>query len=353
VSTAQSSPSQASVQVLSERTLRTYAADWALFEDWCDATDQQPLPADPGTVLGFLAGCPAKISTQRVRVTAIDHRHAGTGYARPGQDPVVLAALGRPVPGPFEPSPESVAAVESALRMLPSHGWTNGMFGRRDRCLLVLSQLAGVPYRHLAELTVGDLTLTQDGTVTITTGGRAVLPGEDAVVCGPCAVIRWLEVLDIAVRKISTSAVAYLVGNADPVTADSPHPCRSTLTLDPATLSVPLLPPINQWGALPYPHPGLTPHAHSHHTRNLLHGDIRMHRDLPYPTDDDPIDQPPRTPATPEGAAYDKAARDRAWVKRRQDLNHLADVADTLSDLDRQIVELERRVTTLLVNETI
>ena len=27
------------------------------------------------------------------------------------------------------------------------------MFGRRDRCLVVLSELAGVPYKHLATLT--------------------------------------------------------------------------------------------------------------------------------------------------------------------------------------------------------
>lgn len=36
-------------------------------------------------------------------------------------------------PCPFEPSPETVAAATAALRFLPSHGWTNGMFGRRDR----------------------------------------------------------------------------------------------------------------------------------------------------------------------------------------------------------------------------
>jgi len=42
------------------------------------------------------------------------------------------------------------------------------MFGRRDRCLLVLSQLAGVPYRHLAKLTAGDVAVA-DGTATITT----------------------------------------------------------------------------------------------------------------------------------------------------------------------------------------
>src|SRR5690349_1140328 len=36
------------------RTHATYTADWALFVDWCDATDHQPLPADPATVLAFL-----------------------------------------------------------------------------------------------------------------------------------------------------------------------------------------------------------------------------------------------------------------------------------------------------------
>jgi hypothetical protein len=226
-------PKDTAVQVLSGRTLRTYAADWALFTDWCDATDQIALPADPATVLDFLAGCPAARSTQRVRVTAIDHHHAATGYALPGRDPAVLAALGRPIPGPYVPTPETVAAVGSALRFLPSPGWTNGMFGRRDRCLLVLSQLAGIPYRHLTSLTAGDLTHTQDGTVTFTTGGGGrwtVLSCDDAVVCGPCAVIRWLEVLNTTVTKISTTAVAYLVGNADAVTTDSPHPCRAALT---------------------------------------------------------------------------------------------------------------------------
>ena len=36
-------------RVLSVRTLRTYAADWALFTDWCAATDTTALPADPRT----------------------------------------------------------------------------------------------------------------------------------------------------------------------------------------------------------------------------------------------------------------------------------------------------------------
>ena len=80
-------------RVLSPRTLRTYAADWALFTDWCAATDTPPLPADPRTVVDFLTGCPAAAATQRCRVAAIDHHRAsgcaaggvggGAGRARP------------------------------------------------------------------------------------------------------------------------------------------------------------------------------------------------------------------------------------------------------------------------------
>ena len=108
------------------------------------------LPADPHTVVDFLTGCPAAPATLRCRVAAIDHHHAAAGYAAPGESAAVRAALGRPTGEPSHPPAEIRSAVEAALRGLPSHGWTQGMFGRRDRCLLVLSQLAGVPYQHLA-----------------------------------------------------------------------------------------------------------------------------------------------------------------------------------------------------------
>ena len=144
-------------RVLSPRTRRTYAADWALFTDWCAATDTTALPADPRVVVDFLQGCPAAPATQRCRVAAIDHHHTAHGYERPGESAAVRAAVGRPAGEPFQPTKEDKDAVEAALRGLPSHGWTAGMFGRRDRALLVLSQLAGVPYRHLARLTAGDI----------------------------------------------------------------------------------------------------------------------------------------------------------------------------------------------------
>ena len=153
-------------RVLSVRTLRTYAADWALFTDNCAVTDRSALPASPDTVVEFLSSCPAAPATRRRRIAAIDHHHAAAGLVKPGESVVVRAALGRPTGEPFQPTETDRDAVEAALRGLPSHGWTQGMFGRRDRCLVVLSQLAGVPYQHLATLTAGDVHI-EEGVATI------------------------------------------------------------------------------------------------------------------------------------------------------------------------------------------
>jgi hypothetical protein len=233
-------------QRLSPRTVQTYGQDWALFTDWCAATGTPVLPAAPHAILGFLTDCPATRSTQRCRVAAIDHHHAGAGLAKPGESPLVRAALGRPV-GDRRSPPVMPDQVAAALRGLPSDGWTRGMFGRRDRCLLVLSELAGVPYRHLARVTAGDLVVA-DGVATVTTAAGAwmVAADPDPVMCGPCAVTRWLRLLDLVVTRISNRAIAPVLKKATPLTDRSPHLCRSTRPLDQATRGVPLLPPIDQ-----------------------------------------------------------------------------------------------------------
>jgi hypothetical protein len=241
-------------RILSERTERTYAAAWALFSDWCAVTGDGELPADPATVIAFLADCPAAPKTHRGWVAAIDHRHTATGHPPPGRSVAVLAALGRPTGEPRQVPIETAAAVEAALRALPSHGWTQGMFGRRDRCLLVLSQLAGVPYKHLARLTAGDVTVA-DGAAKITTAALTwtLRSADDGVLCGPCAVTRWLRILNLVVTRPSHAEIARALKRTKPTTNGSPHLCRSHRALDDATLGVPLLPPIDQWGYVPFP----------------------------------------------------------------------------------------------------
>ncbi len=130
---------------------------------------------------------------------------------------------------------------------MPGHGWTQGIFGRRDRCLLVLSQLAGVPYKHLAGLTAGDVAVVAGITVvTCAAGAWTLTPDDDPAVCGCCVVARWLRVLDLAATKINTGIVAGAVDKAEAVTSASPHLCRSSKQLDAVTREAPLFPPLDQ-----------------------------------------------------------------------------------------------------------
>ncbi len=261
------------------------------------------LPADPGTVVDFLSACQAAPATRRRRVAAIDHHHTAHGHDRPGESVAVRATLGRPTGEPFQPMEKDREAVEAALRGLPSHGWTTGMFGRRDRALLVLSRLAGVPYRHLAALTAGDVHIHIEGgvaTIRSEAGEWMLRPADDVEVCGPCAVVRWLKVLDLAVTKPSTKTIARAMKKAAAVDHRSPHVCITAPVLDDGTKVVPLLPPIDQWGALPLPLQRLSPHSLSRRVRDLLAGDLGVHRDLPVDPDPEPETTAPEKPPVNE-----------------------------------------------------
>jgi len=333
-------------RVLSARTRAAYAGDWALFTDHCAVRDRSALPAEPPTVVEFLSSCPAAPATRRRRIAAIDHHHTAAGYHRPGESVAVRAALGRPTGEPFQPMERDRDAVEAALRGLPSHGWTAGMFGRRDRCLLVLSQLAGVPYRHLAALTAGDIHIEESvATIRSAAGEWTIRADGDVVVCGPCAVVRWLKILDLAVTKPSTKTIARALKRTKTVDHRSPHVCRTAPVLDETTRTVPLLPPIDQWGALPLPLQRLSPHSLSRRVRDLLAGDLGAHRDLPVDPDPESVVEPKKPPViTPTaGNGYDAADATAAWERRRRDLEDLAGIVDVLADVERRADELNRR----------
>ena len=338
-------------RALSPSTRSTYAADWALFVDWCAATDHEDLPTDPGTVVAFLAECPATAKTQRGRVAAIDHHHAATGYAPPGQSAVVLAAVGRPTGEAPAAAGALPTAVEAALKALPSHGWTQGMFGRRDRCLLVLSQLAGVPFKDLAQLTAGMVTVAGGAASAAGAAGAITLTAvNDPVLCGPCAITRWLRVLDVVMTKPSHRVLAQQIKDADPVTEQSPHLCRSTRELSSLISDVPLLPSIDQWGYVPFPLRRLTPHSLSRLVQQMLAGDFVPHRHIPV---DNEVPEPaePSTPVQTR-AVYTREDAKRAWARRRADREDIAGIDDVLAEIDARAKELERRTAAVLARNT-
>ena len=187
---------------------------------------------------------------ERRAVHAVSQGGNVTGNAahRTGFDigTATVVGLPRSTTAPLASSPDQVDAV---LRAIPSHGWPAGWVGRRDRALLLLSQLAGLSYPQIAALTAGDVAIA-DGVASIRTiGGRTTLRQvEDDLLCGPCALARWVHALDLTVIYPDGWVVAALIARAVPLTSDSPHLCESRHSITELTARVALLPPIDGWG---------------------------------------------------------------------------------------------------------
>ncbi len=324
-------------------------AEWALFADWCAVTGHDPLPATPETVLMFFGDCAAAAGTSARRLTAIDAAHRAAGVTPPERTGQVRDVLrGRPAQ-PVRQELDS-AQVEAALRRLPSHGWINGWFGRRDRALLILAQ-AGVPYRQIAALTAGDITLTGTvATINTTIGLVTLHPDQDPVVCGPCALVRWLRALHLALTSPATRTLAGAIDRAPAVDGASPHLCRSRRPLAQGIGDVPLLPPIDPRGHLSITPRPLTPHSVSHLARGNTTGPGAVHRVDPQ-TPDEPAPPPPATPMTPAATPYTAQDWEQAVARRRADQERLRGVDRTLDEADRRAAELNRRLLALLADQ--
>jgi hypothetical protein len=137
--------------------------------------------------------------------------------------------------------------VDEALRSISRHGWVSG----RDRALLVLSQVAEVPYPAIAELVVGDITVAGGLAVVRTSIGTVELAGDaDARLCGPCALSRWVHMLDMTAIYSDRAISAAVIARGAALSAHSPHVCDSMPAVSEATRRSTLFPPVDQWGLL-------------------------------------------------------------------------------------------------------
>jgi hypothetical protein len=145
--------------------------------------------------------------------------------------------------------PFSRSRVDAVLRTIPSHGWQAGWIGRRDRALLVLSQIAGLSYQQIAELKAADISIS-DGVATIRPIGSSttVKQSDDGLICAPCALARWLHALELTVIYPDNCVVASVIARAMPLTANSPHLCQGETGISDSTARMSLMPTIDQWG---------------------------------------------------------------------------------------------------------
>ncbi len=309
-----------------------YRHDWALFTDWCAATDTAALPASPATLAAFLAEHPATPAAQRRRMSAINHAHTHCGLPAPGRSEPIRAILD-------SRRAARLAAlrhrVDEVMALLPASGWPAGLFGRRDAALLALAA-SGMSYAAIAGLRRRDLTTLNCGDSTVTTARLPVPLPDD----GAAALHRWAAVLEFVDTHPSTHALA-----------DRLH--RAALPDAAANLRYPGAPVftrIDRWGYLPLAPQPLTAAAIGTIVRAHLTGTAPGHtppprepaQDRPRPATETAIAEPVRL-----GAYFD-----RGIAARRRDHTRLAGLDALIDDIDTQADEIRERTLAILNEET-
>ena len=101
--------------------------------------------------------------------------------------------------------------TEVALSDRPSDYW----IGRRVRALCVLSQMAGLSDAEIGQLTAGDVIIT-GGTAMITPMTRTATgqAATRAPACGPCALARWMRVLEMTFVYGSRAMASAVIARA-------------------------------------------------------------------------------------------------------------------------------------------
>ncbi len=174
----------------------------------------------------------------------------------------------------------------------------------------------------------------------------ALHPDEDPVLCGPCALIRWLRALHLAVTSPATRTVAEAIDRTPAVDGASPPLCRSGRPLPAGIGGVPLLPPIDPRGYLAIDLRPLSPPSLSHLARGNTTGPGAVHRIDPQTPDQPPPATPVLSPPTP----YTVGDWERAVARRRADQAHLRGIDGALDETDRKAADLNRRILALLAD---
>ena len=152
---------------LAPESRAAYARRWNRFVDWCAAHEIESLPADPATVMLYLAEMadqdprPA-LSTLRGHVNAINRIHLEYGVAIPGDDPalgMLMRGLSHVVPHRWA-EPVSALRIDS-LRTILRHLDHPDPIVLRDAALLRLL-VAGVAVNTLARLHWSDVRFNDD-----------------------------------------------------------------------------------------------------------------------------------------------------------------------------------------------
>ncbi|MFC5357100.1 site-specific integrase [Azospirillum himalayense] len=153
----------------SPATRRAYAADWRIFQAWCDRHGLSALPTEPAAVVLFLtaeATAGRKVATIERRLAAIGYHHRAARLPAPTAMPGALD-IERALKGirrthgvaPAQKAPATAELVERMVRAITGDGARD----LRDRALLTFGMATAQRRSTLAAIRVEDLTWAKDG----------------------------------------------------------------------------------------------------------------------------------------------------------------------------------------------
>jgi len=302
-------------------TAAAESATWNLFTDWCDATGHTPLPAAPLTLARFLTAHPAAAGTQRRRVGVINAAHRRSGHQPPGQSQTVRDAIDH---RQAQRRRQRAHTAAEAISRLPENGWPTALFARRDAMLLVLAA-AGLPATEIATLHLGGVRTTENGELLeVTVAGETLTTGADLVREGasPTGVWqRWESVRRVQHHMPSTRLVAQLL-DGQPMPAVGPAPAE-----------VPLVTPLDRWGAAPLRPEPLSAAAIAGIISAHLGGSAPAHRPLRKnaPTT---VPEPVAEPELLEPVVLDPDSFSRGLNARRLAAQRLDGISDALDEVE-------------------
>ena len=195
----------------SDNTLKSYAADWNDFTDWCEANKLCPLPCKPEDIVNYINDLAdnAKANTVSRRVTAISENHIAGGYQEnnPAKHVMVHNAMQaiRREKGTFQHGKAPI--LLETLPLLADMLSGSDLVTLRDKALLFLGFAGAFRRSELVAVQIEDLTFTTQGMVVfipqskgdhLGAGSEIAIPyAPQKEICAVRAVRNWMEAAGI------------------------------------------------------------------------------------------------------------------------------------------------------------
>lgn len=174
------------------RTVSAYRADWVDWARWCDASNEQPLPARAPALAAYVDELTRtrRVSTAQRRLAAIRAVHLDAGHLPPTDASEVGAAVTRAQWRQRDTASSTTPLAVEDLRAM-SVALPATIAGIRDRALLLVGYGAALRPGELVQLTVDAVSVTAAG-IRVTVARRSVVVpfGSEP---GLCAVRAWKE----------------------------------------------------------------------------------------------------------------------------------------------------------------